>query len=63
MCRIAVNGVVNVTANGTILRGQHCITSTTAGAANAIGSPGAGTSIGVWLTAPSSGNLGKVLLK
>ncbi|MBL7778417.1 MAG: hypothetical protein JNK66_09020 [Chitinophagales bacterium] len=62
-CRIAVAGVVDVTANGTILRGQHCITSTVAGAAGAVGVPGAGTSIGVWLTAPASGSLGKVLLK
>ena len=63
VCRIAVSGVVDVKANGTILRGQHCITSTITGAADAIGSPGSGSSIGVWLTAPPSGSLGKVLLK
>jgi hypothetical protein len=62
-CRVAVAGVVNVIANGTILRGQHCITSTTLGAAGAVGVPGAGSSIGVWLTAPASGSSGKVLLK
>jgi hypothetical protein len=63
VCRVAVAGVVDVKANGTILRGQHCMTSTVAGSADAIGNPGVGSSIGVWLTAPAAGSLGKVLLK
>jgi hypothetical protein len=56
VCRVAVAGVVDVKANGTILRGQHCITiHHIAGGAGAVGAPGAGSSIGVWLTAPASG--------
>jgi hypothetical protein len=62
-CRIAISGVVQVRADVSTSRGQHVITSTTAGRAGSVSIPGAGTSIGLWLEAVNAGSLGRVLLK
>ncbi|HET6244413.1 MAG TPA: calcium-binding protein [Bacteroidia bacterium] len=63
-CRVAISGVVEVKAgpNGSV-RGQHVITSTTPGGAGSVSTPGAGSSIGLWLDAVGSGAFGRVILK
>jgi len=62
-CKIAIAGIVEVSAYDGAVRGQHCITSTDEGKARSIATPSAGTSIGVWLETFTGSAKGKVLLK
>ena len=63
--KIAVSGVVTVNIDNTVavVRGQHCISGNANGKASGIAVPGAGTSLGVFLSSGSAGGTAKVLLK
>ncbi|MBI5732515.1 hypothetical protein HY967_00960, partial [Candidatus Jorgensenbacteria bacterium] len=62
--RIAIGGVVNVHASGAgAVRGQHVVTSGTAGRAGSVVTPGPGTSIGVWLQSVGANGTGSALLR
>jgi hypothetical protein len=59
-CRNTISVTASVIADATIYRGQHCVTgSGTAGRAASIATPGAETSIGVWLEKVSEVQQGK----
>ncbi|MDX2189811.1 MAG: hypothetical protein SFY32_08095 [Bacteroidota bacterium] len=62
VCKVAVAGIVNVNIVGGATRGQHCVTSTTAGAASSVGVPNVGASIGVFLQT-TAGSVARVLLR
>lgn len=62
-CKVAISGVVTVNVTLPITRGQHCVTSTTAGSAQGTGTPNVGSSIGVFLQSVSAGTTARVLLR
>ena len=64
MGKIAIAGVATVNIGSTAVnRGQHCITSGTLGKAEGIVSPGAGSSIGVYISYGLANGTAKVLLR
>jgi hypothetical protein len=65
IAKIAISGVVTVNLDGSaaVIRGQHCITGNANGKASGIAIPGAGSSVGIYLTNGSAGTTAKVLLK
>ena len=60
-CKVAISGVVEVNVSATPILGQHCVTSLSNGQAASVSTPGAGTSIGVWIDATPGAE--KVLLR
>jgi hypothetical protein len=62
ICKVAIAGVVTVNITGGVVRGQHCVTSITAGNAQSVAIPNPGSSIGVFLQT-TAGTSARVLLR